>query len=144
MNEALEALKVGMVLGGVLGGMAALTFVAALGSFLIGTVSLYLGGRITGARGASLGSAALATFLAMFITLTLGTACSVVPVVGTFLGWAVSVAATVAVVEHLFQTDTGTAIGCVLIKWFLGLVFLVGACVTLGGGTAVLAILLGA
>lgn len=143
MGGTVEAVR-GWALGlGIVGGIFASLAGLLLTLCALGVVSLYLSGKLVGARRVSIGGAVVVGLLGFVAYTGFGVLFSVVPFVGTTVGWLAGVAVQVKLVESFFGTETPGAIGCVFLHFVISTVLAAVLIAVLSGGVMVASFLFG-
>ncbi len=127
-------------MGELLGGCLLAVALGVVVAVALSALLMLLGAKLAGVRDATFGKALLASIGATFVTWLIGGLCSVVPVVGTALGFLLGLALSVFVIQAVFVVPFRKA----LLTWVFNAVAQLLAVAVLGvvlGAGAVRALL---
>jgi hypothetical protein len=125
--------------GGIFGFLATLF----LSSIVFGALGLWLGGKLVSAPQGGITNALVASLGSTVASFVLGSMLSIVPFVGSALGYLLGLAASVFIVQSIFKTDGLKSSLCVVLEMVFGWVGFFLVVVTFAGGIGVIAVLFG-
>jgi hypothetical protein len=105
-------------MGTAIGAILGIILIAALIGVILGGFFMLTGAKIAGVKNATFGNAILTSFACIILGVIISLVFSVIPIIGTVIGFFASLLIQIFIIKSMFDTDAGKA----LLTWVFNVV----------------------